>query len=252
MIIIYVYDASLLEYRKITYGEVKKALEMDISSQGINGYGTGSPGAYANLPKGIIEPQPKDDDQVTFSGECDPNFIMNGLSQLGLKFKSVESGQEGFPEVLDIAKVIKLEISIDPISRDYSKMKAEERVASLNAKNRPILKERFVTARTFLSEFDPKMAADIYGKLKTASASDSLIEMVWDMITTYSAGGGIDICHLNTQLFIDTMVSKGVLTSEEGDCLKSLAFTSRAKELIGRDVVLTDVSVESVSVEKKF
>lgn len=240
MIIIYVYDISTNEYRKITYGEVKRALESDISYQGVNGYGTGSPGAYQNLPSGVVEPMPEDGDQVTFNCHWTP-FVMNGLSQLGIKAKIIESGQEGFPEVIDPVKVLLRELTIDPLTRGYASMSAQEKMDSLNTKNRAVLTEKFITARTLLAELDLAVAASIYAKLKAVSDANPVMGIAWDMLTTYSDGGGIDICHANTQIFIDTLVGGGVLTSDEGTAVKQLAFMSRAKELIGRNVVLTDV-----------
>lgn len=245
---IYVYDEILKSYRKVTYGEVKQALESDIAAQGINGYQTGSPGIYQALPEGINEANPQDADMVTFSdgfGGCP--IIGNGLGRIGLQYK-YESSDSPLPfgaadsvPMSPAVYALKNEIYKDPLNRGYAVMTTSEKVASLNEKNR-ISAERFITARTLLAEVDPVMAATIYVKIKTAAEQNPVLAMAMDMLTTYSVGGGLDICHANTQAFVDSLIGV-VFTEQEAIALKGLNKQSRAQELIGRNITESDLLI---------
>jgi hypothetical protein len=246
MQIFYIYDEILNNYKKITYAELKRALESDISMQGVNGYSTGALGIYNDLPEGLCESDPQDSDSVTFAdgfGGCP--IIMNGLGQIGLQYKYEDTNNPlpfYSPDAVPISPTVyalKNEIYKDPLEIGYAGMTTAERITALNTKNRPC-KERFITARTLLAEVNPVTAATIYVKLKTASQENVVLAMAMDMLTTYSNGGGLDICHPNTQAFIDTLVDV-LLTIEEATALKGLNKMSRAQELIGREVDSNDL-----------
>ncbi len=232
---VYVFDIITKKYRSVTYGEVKQALLADIAAQqGPGGYQTTSAQVYERLPEGIVELNPQSEDTVSFSCEYVP-LIVNGLSFLGVK----ATVDEGVNIIVSERDIIRNEIGVDPLLKGYAAMTNEQKLASLNTKDR-LLKEKFITARTLLAELDPLVAATIYGKFIAAAAQNPVIAMAVDMLKTYSDGGGIDICHPNTLAFIGTL-SGSLLTAEEVTALQGLALTTRAKELIGRNAVEADL-----------
>lgn len=235
MIIVYVKDIALNSYRMVTYGEVKRALESDIAYQS-DTYITGAPTIYQNLPDGIRETNPADSDYVTFDCGWVP-ILCNGLCHLGLEFKTEESATA--PTAVDI---LRSELTVDPLYRGYAEMTAEQKLTSLNTKNRPWKGEyRFVTFRTLMAEIDPVMVATIYAKVQAAAEANPVMGLGLSMLTTYSEGGGIDVVHPNTQAFISSL-SGTVLTAEEVAAVIGLAYTSRANELINRAATADDIT----------
>ena len=244
MQIIYVYDSIISDYRKLKYKELKQALESDIAIQGLNGYRTGSPNIYKNLPEGIFESNPEDESEITFIEGCGYcPIVLNGLCHIGMQFRYEDTNnpQIQWPALTPNGYILRNEINTDPLGRGYAQMSIDQKVNSLNTVKRA-LKQRLITARALLAEIDPVVAGIIYVKLKTAAENNPVIAMAMDMMTTYSDGGGLDICHPNTQVFIDSLL--GVLfTQEEVDAVKGLASITRAQELIGRDATVEDLLI---------
>lgn len=85
------------------------------------------------------------------------------------------------------------------------------------------------------------MGGVIHAQLKAAAAQNPVLQLAVDILTTYTDGGGIDICHPNTQAFVDQLVGT-VLTQEQATAIKSLALTTRAIELTSQSATLDELA----------
>lgn len=127
--------------------------------------------------------------------------------------------------------VLRSEITSDPLSRGYSSMTDDQVAASLNAKDRVVVEQTFVTAKDLMARMDPSVAATILQKLEAEAANNPVVKWIMSFIT--GGGEGIDLGHVNTRAQIDALVAGGVLAPTEGASLKALAerTVSRAEEL---------------------
>lgn len=142
---------------------------------------------------------------------------------------------------LRVNPTITSEVANDPLDRGYDQMTDEQKLASLNTVNRPRTGSRFVTLRTFMDEFLPADAAAIGLKLQAAAASNDVVKFMFTPLTTYSDGGGLDICSAKTREYVMELASGGVLTSAEAAAINALGLQSRAQELIGRAATAEDI-----------
>lgn len=123
---------------------------------------------------------------------------------------------------------LKNELTIDPLGIGYARMTPAEIEASLNAKTRSRIVERWVTARTILAECAG--GAKILDKLEAAAAQIS--EVKWAM-RFLQQEGGIDAGHPATLAMVEQLQAAGILTVDEAVALGALAVEpcSRAEEL---------------------
>lgn len=98
----------------------------------------------------------------------------------------------------------------------------------LNAQKYSMVKSRFVTARTVLSEI--LGGAALLDKLQAISSSVSAVKYA---LTFLNQDSGIDIGNSATQGMVDQLVAGGALTAAEGTSLKNMAIqpASRAEVL---------------------
>lgn len=139
--------------------------------------------------------------------------------------------------------VIKHEVLSDPLGVGYANMTAEERISSLNTQNRPYPgNTRFITARTVLNEVDTTLAIELIAVLETVSQSNPVIKLAWDMLQTYSDGGGLDLYSGPVDVILGQLLSQGALREAHVTAIQQMRYTTRAKELIGRAATVADIS----------
>ena len=102
-----------------------------------------------------------------------------------------------------------------------------EAAATLNAPDAALFSERLVTYRSILNECDG--AGTILDKLETASAG--IPDLKWAMVGI--ASDGIDIGNAKVRVMVDQLVAGAVLTSDEGDALKAMAYTQSKAASLG-------------------
>lgn len=125
------------------------------------------------------------------------------------------------------------EIRDDPLQRDYSAKTNKEVAVSLMTEDRPYVYSRRVTWRDALADLGPTVGASIKNKLTDSASPGSVLSLSLSMLGEYGDGGGLDVGHENTRAIIDSLVTDGILTSDEGTSLKGMAegTRSRAAEL---------------------
>ena len=93
---------------------------------------------------------------------------------------------------------------------------------------------RFVTFRTVLSELPTTQAMSIIGKVKANAVVDAeapaelqaiqaVLAEVLPSLTDTAEGCGIDMQNANARGLVDSLVTAGVLTSDEGAAVKGMA-----------------------------
>lgn len=136
---------------------------------------------------------------------------------------------------------LKTEIETGPLAAECAGQSDDDIAAILNDNRFTAIQERYVTARTVLSELGATTGATILDKLEAAGASSSPVR--W-MLKFLAQDSGVDIGHANTQGCIDALVIAGVLTTDEATALKNMALlpTSRAEILGFGPVSYNDVN----------
>jgi hypothetical protein len=148
------------------------------------------------------------------------------------------------------------EITTDPHSIGYAPLVAAGNHAGIHELiNRPeasrmLPRSRFVTGRAVLAELGVTGAV-VLEKLSVFGATPQQVEaeglrlaIKWAMKFADQEGEGLDIGHPTTRQLLQTCAAVGVLTEPEATALMALAVfpTSRAVELFGREVSVTEIS----------
>ena len=138
--------------------------------------------------------------------------------------------------------VLSDEILSDPLGLNYKSMTKEQQVASLNA----IVRQhpgnvRFVTLRTVLNELPTLLAMEVITILGEVAKVNPVVKLAWDMLQTYSEGGGLDVCSGPVDIILGQLRQQKILTDQHIQAILSMRYTSRAKELVGRDATIADV-----------
>lgn len=125
---------------------------------------------------------------------------------------------------------LKNELVNDPLGIGYSALTDADASVALNAKNRVVVEETFVNAKTVMATLGATAGATFLDALASAAASNRAISWAMDFIKSDS---GIDVGNTETRNMLDSLVAANVLNSADVATVKSLAekTVSRGEEL---------------------
>ena len=126
--------------------------------------------------------------------------------------------------------VLRNEVLNDPLARGYATMTPQQVAASLNTKNRQVVRSTMANARTVMAKLGPDAGAAVLDKLQAAASQSSSVKWAMSFVTSPE---GIDLGNPATRAQLDALAAAGVITQQEATSLKSIAeyTVSRAEEL---------------------